>query len=80
VVKGLMSTIFMTCSLHEMYFRNSMNEYFHSFMGNRSVGTTGTTSGAGTDYPSGAPAFTLNFSGFRVAQSSASCSVFCRSL
>ena len=30
---------------------------------------TGATSGAGTDYPSGAPAFTPSFSGVRVTRS-----------
>jgi hypothetical protein len=38
------------------------------------------TSGAETAYPSGAHEFTLVFSGVRVARSSVSCVVFCRSL
>jgi hypothetical protein len=41
---------------------------------------TGTTSGAGTVYPSGAPDVTPDFSGVRVDQYLVFCVVFCRSL
>ena len=42
--------------------------------------TMGATSGAGTAYPSGAPEFTLWFSGVHVTQSLVFSVVFCRSL
>jgi len=42
--------------------------------------TTGATLGAGIDYPSGAPEFTLVFSGVRVAWFLVFCVMFCRSL
>jgi hypothetical protein len=45
-----------------------------------SAGTTGATSGTGSENPSGAPAFYPSFSVIRVVQSSVSCSVCCRSL
>ena len=41
---------------------------------------TGTISGAGTAYTSGAPGFTPSFCGVRVARSLVFCVVFCRSL
>jgi hypothetical protein len=40
------------------------------------INTTGATSGAGTAYPSGAPEFTLGFSGFRVTRSLTLCVCF----
>ena len=40
----------------------------------------GTTCGAGTAYPSGAPELTLCFSGSRAARSLVFCIIFCRSL
>jgi hypothetical protein len=42
--------------------------------------TTGATRGAGTSYPSRAPAFTADFSEVRVAWSLVFCVMFCRSL
>jgi len=39
-----------------------------------------TTRGEGTAYPSGAPEFTIGFSGDRVARSLVFCVVFCRPL
>ena len=60
------------------------NPRFSSFMTYHRVcyksNTTGADRGTGTAYPSGAPEFTSDFSGIRVAHSLIFCVVFCRSL
>jgi hypothetical protein len=53
--------------------------YIYVFFLNKS-NTTGTTSGAGTAYPSGAPDVASDFSAVRVNQYLVFCVVFCRSL
>ena len=95
LIKGCFSTqnhIYMimfsiSCLLQWPWIWSTCHKHFpvfSSFMIYRRVciksTMTGSTSGAGTPCPSGAPEFTPVFSGFRVAQFFVFCVMFCRLL